>query len=325
MRRQVFPRIMIQRESAHLSDLGRRRTKLRRALLRWYAERGRKLPWRKTQDPSRILVSEIMLQQTQVSRVIHKYREFLERFPTLRSLARARTSSVIRAWSGLGYNARALRLQKIAQLVAEKFDGRIPADPRLLLRLPGIGRYTANAVASFAFHKDVPVVDTNIRRVLTRIFSRSRSAGKRLSERSIWEIAESLLPQGSSRDWTFALMDLGAMICTARRPLCAACPVSSDCDSAFSVDGKQVVSRRARREPSHGGIPNRIYRGRIVEVLRSGNGRSHIGLRDLGRRIKTPFRKSEEEWLRAVVHGLEREGLVRIISDPPGEAQVSLP
>jgi A/G-specific adenine glycosylase len=302
-----------------------RRTKLRRALLRWYAERGRKLPWRKTQDPFKILISEIMLQQTQVSRVIHKYREFLERFPTLRSLARARTSSVIRAWSGLGYNARALRLQKIAQLVVKKFDGRIPADPQLLRRLPGIGRYTANAVACFSFHRDVPIVDINIRRVLTRIFSRLGSAKGKLSERSVWELAETLLPQGSSRDWAFALMDLGATVCTARRPLCAACPVSSDCESAFSVDGKQVVSGRARREPSHGGIPNRIYRGRIVEVLRGGNRRSHMGFRDLGRRIKTPFRKSEEEWLRAIVHGLERDGLVRIIRHLPGEVQVSLP
>jgi A/G-specific adenine glycosylase len=316
---------MTPRGKPHQTHLDRRKTKLRRALLRWYAERGRELPWRKTRDPFRILVSEIMLQQTQVTRVIHKYRAFLERFPTLRSLARARTSSVIRAWSGLGYNARALRLQKIAQLVIKKFDGRIPADPRLLLRMPGIGRYTANAVASFAFHKDVPVVDTNIRRVLTRIFSWSRSARERLSERSVWEIAESLLPQGSSRDWTFALMDLGAMICTARCPLCAACPVSSDCESAFSIDREQILNREARREPSHRGIPNRIYRGRIVEVLRSGNGRSHMGLRDLGRRIKTPFRKSEEKWLHAIVRSLERDGLVKIITDLPGEAQVSLP
>jgi A/G-specific adenine glycosylase len=316
---------MAQKGRPHLPHFSHRRTKLRQALLHWYTEGGRKLPWRKTQDPFRILVSEIMLQQTQVSRVIHKYREFLERFPTLRSLARARTSSVIRAWSGLGYNARALRLQKIAQLVVKKFDGRIPTDPQLLLTLPGSGRYTANAVACFAFDGDVPVVDTNIRRVLTRIFSKSRSARERLSERSVWELAESLLRQGSSRDWTFALMDLGATICTARRPLCAACPVSNDCDSAFSVDGKQVVNQRARQEPSHNGIPNRIYRGRIVEVLRSGNGRSRMGLRDLGRRIKTPFRKSEEEWLRAIVHGLERDGLVKTITDPPGEAQVSLP
>jgi A/G-specific adenine glycosylase len=316
---------MAQKGRPHLPHYSDRRTKLRRTLLGWYAQEGRSLPWRGTRDPYRILVSEIMLQQTQVSRVIRKYREFLGRFPTLRSLDRARTSSVIRAWSGLGYNARALRLQKIARLVVKKSDGRIPADPKLLLTLPGIGRYTANALACFAFRRGVPVVDTNIRRVLTRIFSRSRSARMKLSERGVWELAESLLPRGSSRDWTFALMDLGATICTARRPLCTACPVSSDCDSAFSVDGKQVVNQRAREEPSHGGIPNRIYRGRIVKVLRGGNGRSRMGLRDLGRRIKTPFRKGEEKWLRAIVHGLERDGLVKIIRHLPGEVQVSLP
>jgi A/G-specific adenine glycosylase len=309
----------------HLPHFSHRRTKLRRALLHWYAERGRKLPWRKTQDPFRILVSEIMLQQTQVSRVIHKYREFLERFPTLRSLAQARTSSVIGAWSGLGYNARALRLHTIAKLVVKESDGKIPPDPQLLLKLPGIGRYTANAVACFAFHRGMPVVDTNIRRVLTRIFLRSCLVRKRLSERSVWELAESLLPQGASRDWTFALMDLGATVCTARRRLCAACPVNSDCESAFSFDGKQIVNRKARREPSHRGIPNRIYRGRIVEVLRSVNGRRHIELRELGGRIKTPFRKSEEQWLRTIVHGLERDGLVKITKHLPGEVQVSLP
>jgi A/G-specific adenine glycosylase len=218
-----------------------------------------------------------------------------------------------------------LRLQKIAQLVVKKFDGRIPTDPQLLLTLPGIGRYTANAVACFAFDRNVPVVDTNIHRVLARIFSGSRSAMERLSERSVWELAESLLPRGSSRDWTFALMDLGATICTARRPLCAACPVSSGCLSAFSLDGNQVVGRRTRREPSHNGIPNRVYRGRIVEVLRGRNGRICMGLHDLGRRIKTPFRKSEEKWLHTIVHGLERDGLVKIITNLPGEAQVSLP
>src|SRR3972149_2283384 len=200
---------MTEKRSHHVSHFSRRRTKLKRVFLRWYAERGRSLPWRATQDPYRILVSEVMLQQTQVSRVFHKYGEFLERFPTLGSLARARTSSVIRAWSGLGYNARALRLQKIAQLVVRKFDGKIPSDPDVLLTLPGVGRYTANAVACFGFDRNVPVVDTNIHRVVSRVFSRSRSAGEMISERSAWRLAKNLLPHGSSRDWTHALMDLG--------------------------------------------------------------------------------------------------------------------
>jgi A/G-specific adenine glycosylase len=316
---------MTEKRSHHTSRFSRRRAKLRRILLRWYAERGRSLPWRATRDPYRILVSEVMLQQTQVSRVFHKYAEFLERFPTLGSVARARASSVIRAWSGLGYNARALRLQRIAQLVARKFDGKVPSDPNLLLTLPGIGRYTANAVACFSFGRDVPVVDTNIRRVVSRIFSRSRSTRDRVPEQSAWKLAENLLPKGSSRDWTLALMDLGATVCTARHPLCAVCPVGGYCASAFLIDAEGVPHRRPRREPSHDGIPNRIYRGRIVEVLRNVNGRGSIGLRELGVRIKTSFRRREEEWLRSLLRVLERDGLVKLVARPSGRVQVSLP
>jgi A/G-specific adenine glycosylase len=266
-----------------------------------------------------------MLQQTQVSRVIQKYGEFLERFPRLLSLARARTSSVIRAWSGLGYNARALRLQKLARLVVREYGGKIPDDPDLLLTLPGIGKYTANAVASFAFQRDIPVVDTNIHRVLSRVFWRVGSVNDRVSERSAWEIAEMLLPHGHSRDWTLALMDLGATICTARRPLCAECPVSTICRSASVFDGNETRKRRAKEEPSHDGIANRLYRGRIVEVLRNVNGRGDIGLRELGKRIKTPFKKSEEVWLRSLLRSLERDGLVKIVTRSPNVARVSLP
>jgi A/G-specific adenine glycosylase len=304
---------------------GSQRLALQRAVLRWYARRRRSLPWRKTSDPYRVLVSEIMLQQTQVSRVIRKYEEFLERFPTLLSLARARTSSIIRAWSGLGYNARALRLQKLARLVVRTYGGRIPHDPNLLLALPGIGKYSANAVATFAFHENVPVVDTNIRRVLSRVFSRAYSANDRVSERLAWRIAEMLLPRGCSHDWTLALMDLGATICTARRPFCLECPISLMCRSAFAIDGKTAPRRKARKEPSRDGVPNRLYRGRIVEVLRNVNGRGDIGLRELGKRIKVHFKKSEEMWLRSLLRGLERDGLVKMVARSPNVARVSLP
>jgi A/G-specific adenine glycosylase len=266
-----------------------------------------------------------MLQQTQVSRVVQKYREFLERFPTLVSLARARTSSVIRAWSGLGYNARALRLQRVARLVVGTYGGRIPDDPDLLLALPGIGKYTANAVASFAFQRDIPVVDTNIHRVLSRVFWRVRSVNDRVSERSAWEIAEMLLPRGRSHDWTLALMDLGATICSARCPLCWECPISAKCKSAFTLDGKEAPQRKAKKEPSVDGIPIRLYRGRIVEVLRNVNGRGDIGLRELGKRIKTPFKRSEEVWLRTLLRGLERDGLVKMAARSLNEIRVSLP
>lgn len=303
----------------------RHRLTLQRTIFRWYARRRRPLPWRKTSDPYKILVSEIMLQQTQVSRVTQKYKEFLKRFPTLASLARARTSSVIRAWSGLGYNARALRLQNLARLVVREYGGRIPEDPDLLLTLPGIGKYSANAIACFAFHREVPVVDTNIHRVLSRIFWRAHHPKDRVAERSAWRAAEMLLPRGCSRDWTLALMDLGATICTARRPLCAECPVSAICRSAFLLDGNETGKRRAKEEPSHDGVPNRLYRGRIVEVLRNVNGRGDIELHELGKRIKTPFKRSEEAWLRSLLRGLEDDGLVKIHGRFPSGVRVSLP
>ena len=266
-----------------------------------------------------------MLQQTQVSRVAVKYREFLKRFPTLTSLARAHTSVVIRSWSGLGYNSRALRLHKLAQLVIERHNGKLPNDPELLIKLPGVGKYTANAISSFAFHRDVPVVDTNIRRVISRLLSRERSPDDRISERLAWEIADKLLPSGRSRDWTLALMDLGATICTARRPLCGECPVKNICRSAFLFSGERTPRRRAKREPSHDGIPNRVYRGRIVEVLRHVNGRGSIRLHDLGEKIKTPFRRSEEAWLRSLLVDLQHDGLVRMITHASANVRVALP
>ena len=299
--------------------------KLSQSLLGWSKEDRRALPWRKTRDPYRILVSEVMLQQTQVSRVAVKYKEFLQQFPTLVSLSRAQTSDVIRAWSGLGYNSRALRLQRLAQLVVERHGGKIPTEPSLLLQLPGVGKYTANAIASFAFEKDVPVVDTNIRRVLSRLFSKMRSPDERTSEASAWEVAEALLPRARSRTWTLALMDLGATICTARRPLCAQCPVSKVCRSAFLLNGGKATNQSAKREPSHEGIPNRIYRGRIVEALRNVNGEGSLQLRRLGERIKIPFRRSEEVWLRSLLVRLQRDGLVKMTSRASGDVRVSLP
>ncbi len=304
---------------------GSGKKKLSRSLLGWFKEDRRALPWRKSRDPYRILVSEVMLQQTQVSRVVVKYKEFLQRFPTLVSLSRARASDVIRTWSGLGYNSRALRLQRLAQLVMERHGGMIPHEPNLLLQLPGVGKYTANAIASFAFHLDVPVVDTNIRRVLARLFSKMRSTDERISEASAWKIAAALLPRRRSRTWTLALMDLGATVCTARRPLCPQCPVSKVCRSAFLLNEEKATKRSAKREPSHEGIPNRVYRGRIVEVLRNVNREGSLRLRGLGERIKTPFRRREEVWLRTLLAGLQRDGLVKMTSRASADVRVSLP
>src|SRR5437870_10575603 len=196
----------------------------RRRLLSWYARHRRRLPWRGVRDPYVVLVSEIMLQQTQVARVLEFYPRFLARYPTLEDLAAAPADAVRESWDGLGYYARARNLHAAARAVVKKLGGRLPRRAEELRALPGIGRYTAGAVASLAFGADVPAVDTNAARVLTRVFGWRRSNRAR-SGRRLWAVAAALVPRGRSADWNQALMDLGATICTARVPRCARCPV----------------------------------------------------------------------------------------------------
>jgi A/G-specific adenine glycosylase len=203
----------------------------RRRLLGWYALHQRALPWRGTRDPYRILVSEFMLQQTQVSRVMGHYPRFLRAYPTLEDLAAAPADAVRESWQGLGYYARARNLHAAVRRVVDDHGGVFPADPDTLRRLPGIGRYTAGAVASIAFGADAAAVDTNIARVLARVF---RVRGRRKSAartNGLWRLAERLVPPRRAGDWNQALMDLGATICTARRPRCDACPVAAVCRS----------------------------------------------------------------------------------------------
>ena len=214
-----------------------RRGEVWRDLLAWYATQGRAhLPWRHTRDPYAVLVSEVMLQQTQVERVLPKYQEFLGRFPTLESLAAAPTAEVIKAWASLGYNMRAVRLQQIARQAVEQYSGALPATLEGLLALKGIGRYTAGAVACFAFGLHVATVDTNIRRVLWRVFRGiepgSWPSGER-AQREALTLAEWALPPDNAYDWQQALMDLGATVCVSRRPLCERCPLTSSC-AAFA-------------------------------------------------------------------------------------------
>ena len=211
----------------------RRELRFKRALLRWYRAHARSLPWRETRDPYRVLVSEFMLQQTQVSRVLDFYPRFLTRFPTVERLARARPGAVREAWEGLGYYARAANLHALARTVVKDHGGAIPSDPARLRDLPGVGRYTAGAVASFAYERRAAAVDTNVARVLGRAFSAARSgaARQRGSETALWTLALRLLPRSRRTAWEFnqALMDLGARICVARRPRCPECPVRPAC------------------------------------------------------------------------------------------------
>jgi A/G-specific adenine glycosylase len=198
-------------------------------LLAWYRAEGRKLPWRRTRDPYRILVSEIMLQQTQVERVKGYYRRFVRRYPTFADLAAADEPQVREAWDGLGYYARARHLQQTARLVMAEHGGRLPADPQAIRRLPGIGRYTAGAVLSIAFGQDEPILDTNAARVLQRWFGVRVRGGKSALHRRLWELAAQVTPAGAAGDFNQAIMDLGATICQARRAACDACPVRRGC------------------------------------------------------------------------------------------------
>lgn len=191
-----------------------------RKLLRWYGQHARDLPWRRTRDPYRVIVSEFMLQQTQVSRVSEFYPRFLKRFPTIQKLARARPKAVMEAWDGLGYYARARNLHSLAKGLSA-IGYRLSDDPEELVKLPGVGRYTAGAVACFAYEKPVPAVDTNVKRVLERVFKK----------KDVWKLAGDIVPKDGKRAWRFnqALMELGALVCSARSPKCPTCPVGSVC------------------------------------------------------------------------------------------------
>jgi A/G-specific adenine glycosylase len=205
-----------------------------RRLRAWYRVNARDLPWRKTRDPYHVLVSELMLQQTQVSRVLGYYDRFLDRFPDLARLARARPRQVREAWEGLGYYARARNLHRLARQVTEHGkvpNGTLPADPVDLRELPGIGEYTAGAVASFAYERRAELVDTNVARVLRRAFAPHADFKTATGKREIWEIARRLLPRTGRATWIHnqALMELGALVCTARRARCNECPVRNHC------------------------------------------------------------------------------------------------
>jgi A/G-specific adenine glycosylase len=207
-----------------------------RALRRWFRRNGRDLPWRDTRDPYRVLVSEAMLQQTQVSRVLEYYERFLRRFPTLAALADASPGRVRESWDGLGYYARARNLHAVARQVRE-----LPSDPAALRALPGIGAYTAGAVASFAFERRAALVDTNVARVLRRAFAPRSDFTTSRGQKRIWGVAEALLPRTGKATWTHnqALMELGALVCTARVARCGACPVRAQCKTGLLNGGPE--------------------------------------------------------------------------------------
>ncbi len=355
-----------------------RRLRVHTQLLAWYAIEGRRhLPWRHTHDPYAVLVSEMMLQQTQVERVLPKYIAFLAQFPSLAALAAAPTADVIKAWAGLGYNMRAVRLQEIARQAVSAYGGSLPATLDGLLALKGIGRYTAGAVACFAFELPVATVDTNIRRVLWRVFRGIEPLRWPSGERAAREtltLAEWALPVQQAYDWQQALMDLGATICVSRRPLCERCPLASEC-AAFAEtaqltlfpsgealarirderaaeqedEGDMEQQRRVAETPAGydaggGNASNgnkrrsqgktcktgkngkksepfeqssRYFRGRVVGALRALEPGESLPLAEVGLRIRADFAlddPAQVAWLRTLVEGLARDGLVQWIA-----------
>jgi A/G-specific adenine glycosylase len=205
------------------------RQRFRRNLLAWYRTHGRDLPWRKTDDPYHILVSEIMLQQTQVDRVLPKYHEWLAQYPSFAALAAAPVEEVTETWYPLGYNIRPRRLHSIAREAVEKFGGELPSDEATLRSFKGIGDYTVGAIRSFAFRERAAILDTNVARVLLRVFIGRGSPKEHAMKRRLWALSHALVPRRDVFDFNQALMDLGAMVCVARKPKCLLCPLRRMC------------------------------------------------------------------------------------------------
>ncbi len=294
---------------------------VRAGLLAWFAANARDLPWRHTRDPYRVLISEIMLQQTQVDRVIPYYHAFLDRFPTIQELAIAPTAEVIRLWSGLGYNRRAVNLQRTAQAVVNDHGGTFPRDPAALRALPGIGPYTAGAIAAFSFEEDAAFVDTNMRRVLHRLFFGVDVPILLASEKEILAVAAAVVPPGKGWTWNQALIEFGALQCTARKPACVICPLQATCRAYPAIQtalAELPRGVRKKQEPAFAGS-NRYFRGRVIETLRDLPTSAPIGvtLRDLGPLVRPDFTESDLPWLYDVVQGLRRDGLAQCAEDTP--------
>jgi A/G-specific adenine glycosylase len=286
------------------------------ALLAWYAVHGRThLPWRTTRDPYRIVVSELMLQQTQVERVIPLFEAFVARFPSFEALAAADAGDVVRAWRGLGYNSRAVRLHALGREVVKRHGGRLPSDTAALRALPGIGAYTAAAVRAFAFELDDAAVDVNLRRVIHRV-AFGLEHPPLADDRTLDTLAIAAVPRGAAHDWNSAMMDLGATICTARAARCLVCPLREAC-AAAPVDSATLAARvreHAPRRTPQESIPfertTRFLRGRIIDRLRDVPARESLAVEALQRDLTdvVPYDRLHE--VPSVIDALVRDGIV---------------
>lgn len=243
-------------------------------LLAWYARHKRDLPWRTTHDPYRIWLSEILLQQTQVNVVIPYYERFLARFPTVHALAEASLDDVLKTWEGAGYYARARNLHRAAQIIVNEGGGKFPRTVQGLLELPGIGRYTAGAIASIAFKVDTPALDGNVIRVLCRYYGIRDDPKASATQDKLWQLAERALPKGQAREFNQALMELGATICLPRNPRCLLCPVQRDCVARQEGIQNELPVKRAKKELPHHEIGVGVIwkRGRILIQQRLAEG-----------------------------------------------------
>lgn len=313
---------------------------MQKKVLEWFERSARDLPWRHTRDPYHILVAEMMLQQTQVERVLPRYAAFLATFPTLYDLAAASTADVIKLWAGLGYNRRAVNLQRIACIVRDEYAGQFPRHVEELQKLPGIGPYTSGAIACFAFEQDVPCIDTNIRRVLVRCFTALNDVQPTPNNRTLYTLAQSLIPVGQGWMWNQAIMEIGATICTATDPKCWRCPLMHTCcayatwyskdqhifsetpsdatkhTNTFRYPPTPQPTRRVAERTTQTYIgSNRYYRGRIVDQLRELPPDTTLPQEQLAEYMSTTYGQNNTDWLHKIIDGLVRDGLVEVVGN----------
>ena len=287
----------------------------RAAILAWFDVRGRSFPFRGVSDPYAVLVAETMAQQTQIARATERWAPFLARFPTVHALAAASPASVLREWRGLGYNRRALNLWRAARAVVDEHDGRVPDDVAALERLPGVGPYTARAVAALAFGRPVGAVDVNVRRVLGRTVFGSDAA----PARPMQAVADAVVPPDRPADWTHALMDLGATVCRAARPACGACPVARWCRYTAAPQARDprphaVVEASPPRSPAFEST-TRWLRGRLLDRLRDAPG-------DGWTAIEAPLGGHDREAVLRALAALATDGLAEVHATDPAVARL---
>ena len=287
-------------------------------ILRWYARHQRDLPWRRTSDPYAVWVSEIMLQQTQVQTVLPYYRRFLARFPTVQSLAEASADEVLKAWENLGYYSRARHLHAAAREIVERWQGKLPSRAEELLHLPGIGPYTAGAIASIAYGEKTPALDGNVKRVLCRIFAVQKPVDQHSTQKRLQVLAGELIPSKDPGRFNQALMDLGATVCTPRKPACSICPLQNLCLAAVKGVQERLPAKKKPRPLPHRETTAAILldrRGRILLVQRPATGllgglwKFPGGTRNEGESMQECLRRTVREEL-AVAVGCGKEWAV---------------